>query len=62
MLATNGRLTTTREQNHSIGREGGITLSGGEPPDKAYDLAMDSESLNCVGEMTDLSTSIIQEV
>ena len=61
MLAANGWLTATREQNRSIGREGGITSPVGEPPDKAYDLPIDSESLNCIGRIADLNGSVVLE-
>ena len=59
MLTANGQLDLTWGQNCSIGREGSITPPGGKPPDEAYDLTIDSESLICVGEVSDLSTSIV---
>ena len=55
MLTANGRLTITRGRYRSIGREGDITPPGGEPPDEAYDLAIDSESLIYAGRIADLS-------
>ena len=62
VLTANEQLTTTRGQYRSIGMEGRSTPLGGDPPDEAYDLAIDSESLTCTGGISDLSTCVIWEI
>ena len=60
-LATNRWLTTTCGQYCFIRMDGGSTLPGGDPPDEAYNLTIDSESLPCMGKISNLSMCIIWE-